>query len=56
MRKVINFVIFHIIFYLIGAFIAQDLNPTTWLLFSTNTGRVIVVLIEMYIINYVLEN
>jgi hypothetical protein len=37
----------NLFFYLIGSFIAQDWNPSNWLLFTTVWGRIIFIVVEM---------
>ena len=57
MKKLGAFVLVHLIFYLIGSFIAWDLNPLDWWLFTSWVGRVLILFFEIYVIgNYLLDN
>jgi hypothetical protein len=57
MKKLGTFVLVHSIFYLIGSFIAWDLNPLNWWLFTSWVGRVLILFFEIYGVgNYLSEN
>jgi hypothetical protein len=57
MKKLGTFVLVHSIFYLIGSFIAWDLNPLNWWLFTSWVGRVLILFFEIYVIgNYLLDD
>lgn len=47
MKKLGAFVLVHLIFYLLGSFIAWDLNPLNWWLFTSWVGRVLFVIFEL---------
>ena len=38
------------IYYLLGSFIAQDLNPNHWWMFTSTFGRVLMVFFEVMIL------
>jgi hypothetical protein len=48
MKKLGAFVLVHSIFYLIGSFIAWDLNPLNWWLFTSWGGRALFLFFEIY--------
>jgi len=57
MKKLGAFVLVHSIFYLIGGFIAWDLNPPNWWVFTSWVGRVLFLFFEIYVVgNYLLED
>ena len=57
MKKLGTFVLVHSIFYLIGSFIAWDLNPLNWWLFTSWVGRALFLFFEIYGVgNYLSED
>lgn len=48
MKKLGVLVLSHLIFYLVGSFIAWDINPLHWWLFTSSFGRVLFLLFEIY--------
>lgn len=57
MKKLGMFISVHLILYLLGSFIAWDLNPLHWWLFTSSFGRVIFLIFEIYGIgNYLSED
>jgi uncharacterized membrane protein len=48
--KLIGFVITLGIIYLIGAFIAWDTNPINWWLFKTASGRIVAIILLIFIV------
>ena len=48
MKKLGTLISIHLIFYLIGGFIAWDLNPLNWWLFTSWVGRVLFLFFEIY--------
>jgi hypothetical protein len=49
--------IFNIVIYISGSFIAWDLNPLNWWLFTSWVGRVLILFFEIYVIgNYLLDD
>ncbi len=48
---VIPLIIGNLVFYLIGAFIAQDWNPSNWWILKSTIGRVIIVIFELGLIS-----
>jgi hypothetical protein len=56
MKKLGAFVLVHFIFYLVGGFIAWDLNPLNWWVFTSWVGRCLFLFFEIYIIgNYLVD-
>jgi hypothetical protein len=41
----------NLFWYLVGSFIAFDLNPTNWWLITHTVGRIILVIIEIFILS-----
>lgn len=57
MIKLAGFILVHLVFYLMGSFIAWDFNPLNWWLFQSWVGRVIFLMVEIFgISNYLAEN
>lgn len=57
MKKLGTFILVHSIVYLLGSFIAWDLNPLNWWLFTSWVGRVLFVIFELgCIFNILLED
>jgi len=57
MKKLVEFLLVHSIFYLIGSFISWDLNPLNWWVFTSWVGRVLFLFFEIYVVgNYLLED
>jgi hypothetical protein len=57
MKKLVAFIVFHLIFYIIGSFIAWDLNPLNWWVFTSWVGRVLILFFEIYCVgNYLVED
>lgn len=57
MIKLAGFIVVHLVFYLMGSFIAWDFNPLNWWLFQSWGGRVIFLMVEIFgISNYLAEN
>jgi hypothetical protein len=57
MKKLVAFIVFHLIFYIIGSFIAWDLNPLNWWVFTSWVGRVLILFFEIYCVgNYLAED
>ncbi len=54
----IGFVITSAIIYIIGSFIAWDANPLNWWLFKTSSGRVIAIILLIFMIysNFIKED
>jgi hypothetical protein len=42
-------IIFNVIIYISGSFIAWDTNPMNWLLIRTILGRISLIVLELYI-------
>jgi hypothetical protein len=49
------FLLLNVGFYLVGSFIAWELNPMDWFLFSSAVGRVIFLVIEVCLFAMSLE-
>jgi len=49
----IALLIFNMIFYLLGAFVASDWNFTQWWLATSPWGRLVLVIIEIYFIGHI---
>lgn len=45
MLKIFSITVGWVIIYLVGAFIAWDLNPVNWLMFTTSIGRLFFVVL-----------
>jgi hypothetical protein len=57
MKKLGTLISIHLIFYFIGSFIAWDLNPLNWWLFTSWFGRVLILFFEIYGVgNYLSED
>ena len=56
MEKIGTFILVHCIVYLIGCFIAWDINPLDWWLFNTSIGRICFLVFEMFCIGNLLED
>jgi len=56
MKKLGAFISIHLIFYLLGSFIAWDLNPLNWWLLTSSFGRVLFLIIELCWIGNNLED
>jgi hypothetical protein len=57
MKKLGTLISIHLIFYLIGSFIAWDLNPLNWWVFTSWVGRVLFLFFEIYGVgNYLAED
>lgn len=57
MKKLGVFLLVHSIFYLIGCFIAWDINPLNWWLFTSWVGRCLFLIFEICVIaNYLLDD
>jgi hypothetical protein len=46
-----GFILAHIVFYLLGSFIAWDLNPMHWWMFTSSIGRILFIIWEIFVIN-----
>ena len=55
MKEAKRFIICHIIIYLIGAFVAWELNPLNWLLPTIPGGRVAILIIEFFVFLFVFD-
>ena len=57
MKKLGAFLLVHSVLYLIGCFIAWDINPLHWWIFTSSFGRILFLLFEMTcIVNYLSED
>jgi hypothetical protein len=57
MKELGTFLLAHLIFYLIGSFIAWDWNPLHWWILTSPIGRILFLLFEMTcIFNYLSED
>ena len=57
MKKLGAFLLIHSVIYLIGCFIAWDINPLNWWLFNTSIGRIFFLVFEIIGIgNYLLDD
>lgn len=43
-------VLINAIYWMIGSFIALDINPMNWWLFTSTTGRIIVIILEIQVL------
>jgi hypothetical protein len=48
MKTILWFIVSHLVLYVLGSFIAWDLNPLNWWLFTSSFGRVLFVIIELF--------
>jgi hypothetical protein len=55
-KKVIAYIVVHIVLYLVFSFIAWDFNPMDWKLLLDAFGRVILVFMEIVIIALIAEH
>lgn len=55
LKFTVAMLLLHAFWYIIGAFIAQQYNPTKWWLLSTIIGRVIFVILEIVFVHKSLE-
>jgi hypothetical protein len=57
MKKLGVLILVHLLFYLLGSFIAWDLNPLNWWLFTSWFGRILFLIFEFYGVgNYLVED
>jgi hypothetical protein len=57
MKKLGVLILVHLLFYLLGSFIAWDLNPLNWWLFTSWFGRILFLIFEFYGVgNYLIED
>ena len=57
MKKLGVLILVHLLFYLLGSFIAWDLNPLNWWLFTSWVGRILFLIFEFYGVgNYLIED
>lgn len=48
MKKLGVLILVHLLFYLLGSFIAWDFNPLNWWLFTSWVGRILFLIFEIY--------
>lgn len=56
MKFFIAFLFLNFLVYLIGAFIAWNLDPTSWWIISAPAGRIVTLIIEFILVKALVES